>query len=138
MNNFYNEPAPMRELANLGTSIPNPALAQCMTAVLCVKLGNFYGTSWGAQEPADQIIGSLSKDRWLYYFNERLEQDRIVLSKLKYEKPCDNWIALVRALDIDPDMVSSRNVRALIVAAHDSDKSKLKLISNAMFEASMG
>src|SRR5260370_5865404 len=87
MNNFYNEPAPMRELANLGTSIPGPALAVCMTAVLSVKLGNMYGASHAAQPYADQILRGLSQDRWLYYFNERLEQDCVILSELKYDRP---------------------------------------------------
>ncbi len=76
MNNFYNEPAPMRELASLGTSIPGPALASCMTAVLCVRLGNFYGRAFAAQPYAIAMIESLSVDRWMYYLNECLEQDR--------------------------------------------------------------
>ena len=44
-NNFYNEPAPVRNLAKLGSTIPAPALPACMTALLCVVLGNSYGVS---------------------------------------------------------------------------------------------
>jgi hypothetical protein len=138
MNNFYNEPGPMRELASLGTSIPGPALATCMTAVLCVKLGNAYGTSWAAQAPADQVIKGLSKDRWLYYFDERLEQDRLILSKFVHEVPLNNWMDLVRGLQIDASDVKSKPVKALIVATNANDKAKVKIISGRMFVDSVG
>jgi hypothetical protein len=137
MNNFYNEPGPMRELASLGTSIPGPALAACITAVLCVKLGNSYSTSWAAQEPADQIIQRLSKDRWLYYVNERLESDRIILAKLTDSKPLANWIELMRQVDLDPVQVASKEARALIKATNRNDKEKIDTIARRMFKASV-
>ena len=137
MNNFYNEPGPMRELASLGTSIPGPALAACMTAVLCVKLGNFYGESWAAQAPADQVIRGLSKDRWEYYLNERFEQDRIILAKLDDDKPLSNWISLVKNLQINPDNMTSKNTRALITATNAADRRKVQTISQIMFKASV-
>jgi hypothetical protein len=137
MNNFYNEPVPMRELASLGTSIPGPALAACITAILCVKLGNFYGTSWAAQGAADQMITGLSKDRWVYYFNERFDEDRLILSKLCYDKPQSNWIQLVGRLEIDPVKIRDKDVRALIVATNAGDKGKVQTISQRMFESSV-
>ena len=137
MNNFYNEPAPMRELASLGTSIPGPALAACMTAVLCVKLGNFYGVSWGAQPPADQVIQRLSTDRWLYYVNERLESDRIVLSKLSEDKPLANWIKLILAIELDPSKITGKETRALITASNARDATKVRSIADRMFKASV-
>lgn len=137
-NNFYNEPAPMRELARLGTSIPGPALAVCMTAVLCVKLGNAWGISWAAQQPADQILGSLTTERWLYYFDERLEQDRLVLSKFQHDSALSNWISLIGTLQIDPAFISSRDVRALVEATNRGNKQKVRAIGERMFNASVG
>ena len=134
MNNFYNEPAPMRELASLGTSIPGPALAACMTAVLCVKLGNYY---LGGPVPADQVIQRLSKDRWLYYVNERLESDRIVLSKLSEDKPLANWISLILAIDLEPAKITGKETRALITASNAQDATKVRSIANRMFKASV-
>ena len=128
----------MRELASLGTSIPGPALAACMTAVLCVKLGNFYGVSWEAQPPADQLIRGLSKDRWEYYLNERLEQDRIILVKLGDDRPVSNWISLVKGLQIDPKKMTSKDTIALITATNAADRNKVKTISQIMFRASVG
>jgi hypothetical protein len=137
MNNFYNEPAPMAELASLGTSIPGPALAPCISAVLCVKLGNFYGISRAAQPAADKVLSGLSKERWIYYFNERLEEDRVILSKFQDDKPLSNWISVVRGLEIDPTSLSDKNVRALIRATNDGDTAKVQTIGNRMFRESV-
>lgn len=132
MNNFYNEPAPMAELASLGTSIPGPALAKCITAVLCVKLGNFYGTSWAAQAPADFIISGLSKERWVYYLNEKLPTDRLILAKLTDQKPLDNWCELLNKLGVESDDVKDRDVRAILRATSSGDKAKVSSVANRM------
>jgi hypothetical protein len=137
MNNFYNEPAPMRELASLGTSIPGPALAACITAVLCVKLGNPYGRSTAAQAPADQLISGLSRERWAYYFNERLEEDRIVLSKLQYDFPAQNFIALIQSLQIDTSIVTSGATQALIAAAAAGAKPRVQSLGRALLTKSL-
>jgi hypothetical protein len=138
MNNFYNEPAPMRELASMGTSIPGPALAMCMTAVLCVKLGNMYGTSHAAQSYADQVLNDLSVDRWLYYFNERLEQDRIVLGELQYDKPARQLSLVVANLDIDFSRVKSRKVRALLLAARKGEGPEVRKNASSLLRISLG
>lgn len=137
LNNFYNEPGPMRELASLGTSIPGPALAICITAALCVRLGNVYGRSWGAQESANQVIATLSRDRWIYYFNERLENDRLILSKLTDRQPLKNWISLIKDLTIDPANIAKKLTRDLIKAALSGDESKSQEIAYKMLKASV-
>ncbi len=137
VNNFYNEPAPIRELASLGTSIPGPALAISMTAVLCVKLGNFYGISWAAQSYADQIIAGLSKDRWAYYFNERFEQDRLILSELQHDKPLSNWMSLVQSFQLDPTRISTKHGRALITATNSGNITNVRNLLRSMFSASV-
>lgn len=137
MNNYYNEPGPMKELASLGTSIPGPALATCTTAVLCVKLGNFYGTSQAAQLPADQVIKKLSEDRWVYYLNGKLDTDRIILSKLTQNKPRANWINLISKISIDLTKITSKNTRLLIRASQTKDSAKVGNIAQRMLEASL-
>jgi hypothetical protein len=114
-DNFYNESAPMRELANLGTSIPGPALAQCISAALCVKLGNQYGVCWAAQEAANTVLNALSLERLAYYFDERLENDELILNKLMQGgKTLQNWIGWVSGLDIDPKALTSKEIKPLI------------------------
>lgn len=135
MNNFYNEPAPMRELANLGTSIPGPALAVCMTAVLCVKLGNQFGVSFAAQDAADSFMRGISKERWVYYLDERLENDRTILPKLWQSNPLDKWVSIIRNVDIDPSDVKGPEVRKLIASTKQGDKDNIRKIALRMFQA---
>jgi hypothetical protein len=132
MNNFYNEPAPTRELASLGTSIPGPAVAICMTAILCVKLGNMYGVSNAAQSAADQLLSGISKDRWLYYINGRLEFDRIILPKLTYDRPVDRWIDLIAAVSLTSGEILSKPVRDLISATKEKKKDRIVRLARSM------
>lgn len=138
MNNFYNEPAPMAELASLGTSIPGPALAQCMTAVLCVKLGNFYGISHAAQHPANQVLAGISEERWLYYLNGRLDEDLVVLSELRHEGPAKNWIALVQPLGLQGQSIKGARTRDLIKATNASSVDKVCNLAASMYKVAVG
>jgi len=135
MNNFYNEPGPMRELANLGSSIPGPALPICITAALCVKLGNPYGVSWEAEPAADRVLSSISKDRWIYYLDGRLEHDLIILPKLLQDKPLRIWISLIRSLELDPSEIISKDVRALLVATNAGRAANVSDIATKMLRA---
>lgn len=138
LNNFYNEPAPMRELESLGSSIPSPALASCMTAILCVKLGNPYGTSHLAQASADKLIKTISEDRWIYYIDGRLEQDRLILSKLTSEAPLQRWMSLIRGLKLDPTEVDTARCRRLIEHTIAGDAKKVREIASKMYSDSLG
>ena len=94
-NNFYNEGAPMRSLERMGSSIPIPAFPICMSAVISVKLGNYYGHCWDAQASADALLKRLPAERWIYYLNQCLPTDDRVLYKLMEEKPARRWIGLL-------------------------------------------
>lgn len=80
-NNFYNEPAVVRKLSNLGSTIPAPALIECIQAYLAVYLGNSYGISWDAAHIAEAELSNLSRERWYYYFEKVIQNDEVVLSK---------------------------------------------------------
>ncbi len=99
MNNFYNEPAPARALASLGSSIPIQAFAQCMTATLCVRLGNRYGISWNAQGPVTQLLETVTADRWKFFFDSCLPVDDVLLAKLLEDEIVDRWIQVIEETD---------------------------------------
>lgn len=80
-NNFYNEPAIVSKLSNLGSTIPSPALIECFQAYLAVYLGNSYGISIAAAPIAERELSKISKERWHYYFEKVIHNDEIVLSK---------------------------------------------------------
>lgn len=138
MDNFYNEPAPMRELASLGTSIPGPALAACMTATLCVKLGNRWGASNAAQSSANEVLNSISAERWLHYLDGRLEEDSRILSKLDETKPQARWISLISSIDIDEESIKSKQVKSLISATKAGRTSKIDEVASRMYQKSLG
>lgn len=93
-NNFYNEPKPMQDLANMGSSIPGPALAICLDAILAVKLGNQYGVSHAAQADADRLVSSISGERWEYFLTQQLANDSFILRKLTQTACVHRWLEL--------------------------------------------
>lgn len=124
LNNFYNEPGPVKELRALGTTIPIPAFPVCATSVLCVYLGNPYGICNAAQSDALAILNGFAGDRWEYYFNDCLPSDARMLNKLSYEKPKARLVSLAKELNLNK---LSFNVKAkrLIEAAIENNLEKL-------------
>lgn len=126
LNNFYNEAAPVKHLLKLGSVIPTPALPACMTALLCVALGNKYGVAWAAQADANDLLKRVSSDRWQYYFNNVFPSDIRVLGKLLEDKPLTNWIGLLPGfgvLDLD---VKVKGVEQLLAATKSMDRTKVE------------
>jgi hypothetical protein len=101
-NNFYNEPAPMQTLSKMGSVIPIPAFPACITATLCVKLGNRYGIARDAQSYANSVLKNVTPERWIYFFNEVLPSNQRLLFKLVSNNPsAERWVVMINSLDID-------------------------------------
>lgn len=81
-NNFYKEPSIIQTLENLGKKFPKPALKTCITAVLYVKLGNSYNTSWNAEKIADRLLNRLTTDKWILYFDRYLKEETDLLDSI--------------------------------------------------------
>ena len=136
MNNFYNEPSPTRSLAQLGTSIPIPALPACMSALLSVVLGNEYGSSWVASSIASDILLGLGRDRWRYYLNQVLPTDSRILNKLASDtgdQPLSQWMVAVEKYNLADLQIKDLQVSMLVKAAAakkaiDARKSAAKLL----------
>lgn len=112
--NFYNEPAAIQALARLGTTIPWPAFANCMTAIFAIALGNPYGVSWAAQPDANSLLDRLSNNQWDYFLNECLPRDRLILGKLCWDKPRENWSNLVKKYELGESNVKNIHVKRLL------------------------
>jgi hypothetical protein len=120
MNNFYHEPAPTKYLDDMGSVIPIPAFPVCMSAVLCVRLGNRYGISYDAQRYANSILKRVSKERWTYFLNDCLKTDDRVLYKLQQDGPRSRWVELVKEFSLGAVAtrdVTDRTVRQLVAEA---------------------
>jgi len=96
-NNFYNEPAVVRRLASLGSTIPSPALIDCMQAYLAVYLGNYYGTSTIAAQIAEKELSNITKDRWEYYFKKVIQNDEVILDKIYTSRQIDRFKSLLES-----------------------------------------
>ncbi|MBN1665148.1 MAG: hypothetical protein JW943_16250 [Deltaproteobacteria bacterium] len=128
MNNFYNEASPVKNLLKLGSTIPTPALPSCMSALLCVVLGNYYGTAWGAVPDAFRLLDSLSSERWTYYLNRVLPGDLRILNKLLDEKPRSNWFSVSKKYGFQDLDISNSDIKFLVKATIEQEESKIQKI----------
>jgi hypothetical protein len=119
MNNFYNEPNAVANLVALGTSIPMPALAASLSAILCVRLGNAYGISYAAQPSVQELLTNISNERWEYYLDECLPGDTRILSKLSQSGPRLRWFDLVSAFKLADMHVKNPRIRKLLEATKE-------------------
>ena len=124
LNNFYNEASPVKNLAKLGTTIPTPALPVCISALLCVVLGNSYGVAWSAEEEASQMLNRLSQERWSYYLNNVFPGDIRVMSKLTSDKPLERWMDFAEQHGFQDVELKNATVNQLIRASSEKDLSK--------------
>lgn len=127
-NNFYNEPAPTKTLQRMGSTIPIPAFPICMSAVLCVRLGNAYGFSWDAQTAASAILSALTKERWTYYLNDCLPTDERVLYKMLQDNPVLRWKNLVKGDETvlaAAEECSNTDIRQLIAESRKPTSARL-------------
>ena len=124
MNNFFTEASPTRSLAQLGTSIPIPALPVCMVALLAVYLGNGYGHSWEAAPVSEKMLSELSKDRWRYYLSEVLPSDARTLTKVAGSAPPRRrWMDVVERYALDGlDVKDGRVARLVEMSAKRKDE----------------
>jgi len=125
MNNFYNEPSAIGALASLGTVIPPSVFGRCMTAILCVRLGNPYGRSYLAQERAINMLSSLGEERWNYYLNDCLSTDEIILEKLTDSNIVKRWSELVTQFELEKIEIANAEIAKLV---RNGAKGKLELV----------
>lgn len=119
MNNFYNELSPLKALSKLGSVIPAPALNECISAIMCIKLGNYYGVSTAAQPLATKMLESIPAERWQSYINQMLISDTRVLNKLADQKPMLRWFRLVDELKFSELNIKGKDLSSFIKASID-------------------
>ena len=126
-DNFYNEVRPVTRLSRLGTSIPTPALAAGVTALLAVYLGNAYGVSHAAVAVASGVLEKLGEERWRFYLDEVLPGEERILNKLACDvKPRKRWSLAVATFGLSALQLKGREIVRLVDAGtKDSDRYKV-------------
>ncbi|HKG47853.1 MAG TPA: hypothetical protein VKB02_14045 [Pyrinomonadaceae bacterium] len=132
LNNFYNEYAPTVNLEKLGTVIPAPALGSCLTALLCVRLGNSYGISWSAHPIADRLLKKQSADRWSYYFDNVFSRETRIIEKLQDATSRAQWLSLVPTIYSDEVILQDKTVKELLTASLAKDDRKTALMAQRL------
>ena len=110
----------------------------CMTALLCVVLGNHYGVAWSAQPEASAMLKSLSPDRWAYYLNNALPGDSRILQKLLDDKPRINWINISREYGLGKIQIPNNIVKLLIKASLEKNDQKVLTLANKLLRKNYG
>ena len=138
LNNFYSEAAPVKALTKLGTTIPTPAFPACLSALLCVFLGNRYGVAWSAQDDANSILDAVTSERWAYYLNNVLPSDTRVFGKLVLQKPRTRLIELVAQRKLSQVDLKNKTAQQLIEAAANLNEAKVESLSRKMHDEYYG
>lgn len=116
MQNFYNEPRAIKDLEDLGTVIPKLALKECVTAILYVKLGNQYGTSWRAEEVADRMLSNLTEEDWITYLeNYMIEEDHLLDGIEQSRKMRNKWKEVIKSYNLKKLNIIAPKAKSLII-----------------------
>ena len=138
MNNFYNEEAPTAGLEKLGTVIPAPAIGACITALLCVRLGNSYGTCWAAVPTAERMLKKQASDRWVYYIDKILPGETRILEKLLDTKPVANWLKFAAEVLTEDMVFKDKHARDLAEATLAKDPKRVESATRKLLAAYYG
>lgn len=135
-DNFQNEPGPMQALASLGTSIPRPAFHRVVTAIILVRVGNHYGTSFAAQEPAKRMLRDVTADRWQYFFDGCLPVDDVLLMQLQDAKIATRWCAMVSELSRISDVSPTGKIaRQLLDASREGEVRTVSVRAKSLLDS---
>jgi hypothetical protein len=132
LNNFHNEPVQVKALMRLGSVIPTFAIPACVTALICVFLGNRYGNSWAAESDALEMLKAITKERWAYFVNQVLPTEVRILNKLVEEQPSARWIKLVSVMDFKGVTVKDKLISKLLLPETINRPENVQKTANAM------
>ena len=134
-DNFYNEPVALKNLSSLGSVIPVPALSQCITAILCVRIGNPWGVCWSAQPNVKKILKNINESRWKYYFDDCLPGDDIILKKLQDSDIAERWCEFIDENDLEELQLEKKISRDLLSASRTNIASKVTTIARKIYKS---
>lgn len=117
-NNFYNEPAVIKKLEDLGTVIPKLALKESVTSILFVKLGNSYNTSWEAEKIADRLLDRLTTDEWNDYLEKYISDEQELVDRINECTRMRNaWKGVVRKYNLKSFNIMNVTAKRLVSIA---------------------
>lgn len=125
-------------LANMGTTIPKAALVDCLTAVLICKLGNNYGVSIAAQEYLDDILSSITSEKWAYFFNNMRTNDELLYELAHVDRGGEVfqiWMNVSCQYSFDKLLLNDKDISELIHGSVANNSKKVKRIATRLYNA---
>ena len=119
----------------MGSVIPTPAFPICITAILCVKLGNNYGVTNAAQGIVNEMLRNISQDRWVHFFKECLQYNDRLLYKLMNDNTIERWLELFpeNLIDIALLEIQEKDLINLLKFTKEKDRVKLMRLASQMY-----
>lgn len=142
-DNFYNEPTVAKLLANMGSTIPKAAVISCLTSVLICKMGNSYGVSRQAQEYLDDILSTITTEKWAYFFNN-VKSNNELLYELAYveringEAPnevLEIWTNLSIQYSFSNLILEDKEISELLHYSANGNYKRVKGIAKRLYDA---
>ena len=136
MNNFYTEPPLVNILNKLGTTVPAPAIIDCIQAYLCVYFGNSYGVSFAVEPLAIAGINNITADRWQYYLNNAIHTDEVVLSKLAWVERAASRFVQILTGRLEQSVIatlSKKKNRQLVKFVFENDINSIRSVAGSMY-----
>ena len=84
------------------------------------------------------LLRNISSDRWIYYFNGRLDQDLYILPKLLYDKPLARWVDFIDSIEFDLNEIRNRTVKSLLEASVKRKPDKVRAIAIEVYKSAVG
>ena len=126
-NNYYNEPLAAKLLSSMGTIIPDPAVFECINAVLICITGNRYGISVGAQSYLQKTLDGMTTNKWELYL-----KDLHMNSELMYQlgfvggNVVSNWCDVVNVRKLNKITTSNDWTNRFLKASAEMDIDEVK------------
>ena len=100
-DNYYREPKAVRELAKLGSVIPDPAFSECVKAYILVYMGNSYGYSHEGAPLAFDELSKISQRKWIEFFNDYFPFDEELLYAVLSDKTMKRFVEFLQLIKLD-------------------------------------
>ena len=135
-NNFYNEPLAAKLLSSMGTIIPDPAIYECINAVLICITGNKYGVSDGAQIYLKKILDNMTALKWLLYFKD-LPKNSDMMYQLGYvdDNVVSRWCDVVTNYQLNKLVINDSWTNQLVMASLNKNIVLIRTIAKKRYES---
>lgn len=133
VNNHRGEIAPLIQLSEV-ENFPNLFLRSVITPCIVTYLGNNNGYYNESRLTAEEILSSITSEKWTYYFKNYFSKDDFVLINLITVEGClKDWCNLVKKSGFDDKDIPNENILELLLASKKHDYEKVVEYANKIY-----